>query len=195
MYYVRGILNFKKLMFMDVFLCKLCGSASYVEIVAYAPGKVLMTGGYLILERPNVGLVLSTNARFYAIVKPFYDQFKPDSWAWSITAVDQCEWSDIHTPPSAVDQCEWSDIHTPPSNTLKSLSDKGETALLFQLDSHWFSPSVCEFGKGWSALSVAETKYDNIDLSSEFHDYDPADSCAVSVMQPTYSFQEVEGSS
>lgn len=50
--------------------------------VASAPGKVLMTGGYLILERPNAGLVLSTNARFYAIVKPLYDDIKPDSWAW-----------------------------------------------------------------------------------------------------------------
>ena len=50
--------------------------------VASAPGKVLMTGGYLILERPNGGIVLSTNARFYAIVKPLYEETKPDSWAW-----------------------------------------------------------------------------------------------------------------
>jgi phosphomevalonate kinase len=45
-----------------------------MEVVASAPGKVLMTGGYLILERPNAGIVLSTNARFYAIVKPLSDQ-------------------------------------------------------------------------------------------------------------------------
>lgn len=50
--------------------------------VASAPGKVLMTGGYLILERPNAGVVLSTNARFYAIVKPIYEDVKPESWAW-----------------------------------------------------------------------------------------------------------------
>ncbi|KAJ4842573.1 hypothetical protein Tsubulata_038310 [Turnera subulata] len=55
--------------------------------VASAPGKVLMTGGYLILERPNPGIVLSTNARFYAIIKPLYDQIKPDSWAWAWTDV------------------------------------------------------------------------------------------------------------
>ncbi|KAM7490990.1 hypothetical protein LguiA_033911 [Lonicera macranthoides] len=41
-----------------------------------------MTGGYLILERPNAGIVLSTNARFYAIVKPLNDELKPDCWAW-----------------------------------------------------------------------------------------------------------------
>jgi hypothetical protein len=41
-----------------------------------------MTGGYLVLERPNAGLVLSTNARFYAIVKPVYPETKPDSWSW-----------------------------------------------------------------------------------------------------------------
>lgn len=53
-----------------------------MEVVVSAPGKVLMTGGYLVLERPNAGLVLSTNARFYAIVKPFHDDVKPGSWAW-----------------------------------------------------------------------------------------------------------------
>lgn len=52
-------------------------------VVASAPGKVLMTGGYLILERPNAGLVLSTNARFYAIVKPIYQDLPPDSWSWN----------------------------------------------------------------------------------------------------------------
>lgn len=56
-------------------------------VVASAPGKVLMTGGYLILERPNAGLVLSTNARFYAIVKPIHHQIKSDSWAWAWTDV------------------------------------------------------------------------------------------------------------
>ena len=56
--------------------------------VASAPGKVLMTGGYLILERPNAGLVLSTNARFFAIVKPLYDEIKPDSWAWVSNSCD-----------------------------------------------------------------------------------------------------------
>nr|WNX96116.1 Phosphomevalonate kinase2 [Ayapana triplinervis] len=56
-----------------------------MAVIASAPGKVLITGGYLILERPNAGIVLSTNARFYAIVKPLYDELRPDSWAWSWT--------------------------------------------------------------------------------------------------------------
>ncbi|XP_062146548.1 phosphomevalonate kinase, peroxisomal [Alnus glutinosa] len=58
-----------------------------MAVVASAPGKVLMTGGYLILERPNPGLVLSTNARFFAIVKPLHEEIKPDNWAWA--------WSDV----------------------------------------------------------------------------------------------------
>lgn len=41
-----------------------------------------MTGGYLVLERPNAGIVLSTNARFYAIVKPLHEEIIPESWAW-----------------------------------------------------------------------------------------------------------------
>ncbi|CAK9146622.1 unnamed protein product [Ilex paraguariensis] len=53
-----------------------------MAVVASAPGKVLMTGGYLVLERPNAGIVLSTNARFYAIVKPLYEEVNPESWAW-----------------------------------------------------------------------------------------------------------------
>nr|CAD1845146.1 unnamed protein product [Ananas comosus var. bracteatus] len=58
-----------------------------MEVVASAPGKVLITGGYLVLERPNAGIVLSTNARFYAIVKPIYYEVKPESWAWAWTDV------------------------------------------------------------------------------------------------------------
>ncbi|XP_042488317.1 phosphomevalonate kinase, peroxisomal-like isoform X2 [Macadamia integrifolia] len=54
-----------------------------MTVVASAPGKVLMTGGYLILERPNAGLVLSTNARFYAIVKPIYEAVSPHRWTWA----------------------------------------------------------------------------------------------------------------
>jgi hypothetical protein len=46
-----------------------------------------MTGGYLVLEKPNAGLVLSTNARFYAIVKPINEEVKPESWAWKWTDV------------------------------------------------------------------------------------------------------------
>jgi len=30
-----------------------------------SPGKVLISGGYLVLERPNVGLVVAASARFH----------------------------------------------------------------------------------------------------------------------------------
>ncbi|PWA41879.1 phosphomevalonate kinase [Artemisia annua] len=58
-----------------------------MAVVASAPGKVLMAGGYLVLERPNAGIVLSTNARFYAILKPLYDPLESDSLA--------VEWMDL----------------------------------------------------------------------------------------------------
>ncbi|CAA6669610.1 unnamed protein product [Spirodela intermedia] len=58
-----------------------------MAVVASAPGKVLITGGYLILEKPNAGIVLSTNARFYAIVRPLCEEIKPESWAWAWTDV------------------------------------------------------------------------------------------------------------
>jgi phosphomevalonate kinase len=67
-----------------------------MAVVASAPGKVLMTGGYLVLEKPNAGLVLSTNARFYAIVKPINEEVKPESWAWvCILFSFMCYWEVI----------------------------------------------------------------------------------------------------
>jgi len=38
-------------------------------ICCSCPGKVLMTGGYLVLEHPNPGLVLTISARFYTKVE------------------------------------------------------------------------------------------------------------------------------
>lgn len=38
--------------------------------VASAPGKVLLTGGYLVLEQAYTGLVIGTSARFYTVIKP-----------------------------------------------------------------------------------------------------------------------------
>lgn len=37
-----------------------------------APGKVLLAGGYLVLESPNVGLVIAANKRFYCTVEKWH---------------------------------------------------------------------------------------------------------------------------
>jgi phosphomevalonate kinase len=37
--------------------------------IVSAPGKVLITGGYLILESTYSGLVIATDSRFYTIVR------------------------------------------------------------------------------------------------------------------------------
>lgn len=42
-------------------------SSLYCSSVS-APGKALIAGGYLVLEEPNVGIVVSCTARFYATV-------------------------------------------------------------------------------------------------------------------------------
>ena len=39
------------------------------EFVCSAPGKVLLAGGFLILERPHAGTVLALDARFYSAVR------------------------------------------------------------------------------------------------------------------------------
>lgn len=38
--------------------------------VVSAPGKVLLAGGYLILDPKYSGIVVSTSSRFYAVVSP-----------------------------------------------------------------------------------------------------------------------------
>lgn len=40
----------------------------YLQRTVSAPGKVLVAGGYLVLDRPNVGVVLAATARFFSSV-------------------------------------------------------------------------------------------------------------------------------
>jgi phosphomevalonate kinase len=37
--------------------------------IASAPGKVLVTGGYLVLDQQYTGLVIGTSARFYTVIR------------------------------------------------------------------------------------------------------------------------------
>ncbi|KAF9433014.1 phosphomevalonate kinase [Entomortierella beljakovae] len=41
-----------------------------INRIISAPGKVLVAGGYLVLERAFSGLVLATDARFYTLIRP-----------------------------------------------------------------------------------------------------------------------------
>jgi phosphomevalonate kinase len=40
-----------------------------VTTVVSAPGKVLLAGGYLVLDRKYTGLVVATSSRFYTVVR------------------------------------------------------------------------------------------------------------------------------
>ena len=44
-------------------------SSSSSSVTVSAPGKMLLAGGYLVLERPNVGLVVAADRRFYTTVQ------------------------------------------------------------------------------------------------------------------------------
>lgn len=39
------------------------------QVRTSAPGKVLLVGGYLVLERPNIAFVVTTSSRFTANLK------------------------------------------------------------------------------------------------------------------------------
>ena len=41
-----------------------------MAIVVSAPGKVLLAGGYLVLDPKYSGVVVSTSSRFYSIIRP-----------------------------------------------------------------------------------------------------------------------------
>ena len=49
-------------------------------VTVSSPGKVLLTGAYLVLERPNAGLVISTSARFFASTKEASEQIDEDQF-------------------------------------------------------------------------------------------------------------------
>ncbi|KAH9466081.1 hypothetical protein MJO29_007763 [Puccinia striiformis f. sp. tritici] len=40
------------------------------ETVVSCPGKVLIAGGYLVLDRAHTGIVVGTSSRFYTVIKP-----------------------------------------------------------------------------------------------------------------------------
>ena len=52
-----------------------------------APGKVLVAGGYLVLEHPNLGISVSTSSRFYTTVKPELLNDKIPSYPCCLTIV------------------------------------------------------------------------------------------------------------
>ncbi|KAJ2962146.1 hypothetical protein NQZ79_g2610 [Umbelopsis isabellina] len=68
--------------------------------VVSAPGKVLVTGGYLVLDPSYHGLVIGTNARFYTIIQPQTDksqrncitvespQFEESSWTYTVNIAE-----------------------------------------------------------------------------------------------------------
>ncbi|KAI8644857.1 ribosomal protein S5 domain 2-type protein [Parasitella parasitica] len=80
--------------------------------IASAPGKVLLTGGYLVLEQAYTGLVIGTSARFYTVIKPEYTgaagtltvhspQFEEATWQYKTTGhSDKLEFKAITTESS-----------------------------------------------------------------------------------------------
>ena len=41
-------------------------------VTVSAPGKVLIAGGYLVLEQPNVGVTIGATSRFYSSIRSTY---------------------------------------------------------------------------------------------------------------------------
>jgi len=63
-------------------------------VVLSAPGKVLIAGGYLVLDPAYSGIVVSTSSRFYTAIQPSPDpgvvrvqspQFLEATWLFSVS--------------------------------------------------------------------------------------------------------------
>jgi phosphomevalonate kinase len=74
-------------------------STTTTETIVSAPGKVLLAGGYLVLDRQYTGLVVATSSRFFCAVRDGGDagrvsvragQFPADAsvWSYDVTAED-----------------------------------------------------------------------------------------------------------
>lgn len=66
-------------------------TANHTTVVS-APGKVLLAGGYLVLDQAYHGLVVGTTSRFYTVIQPGKEntihvkspQFESDAtWTWT----------------------------------------------------------------------------------------------------------------
>lgn len=77
-------------------------------IIASAPGKVLLAGGYLVLEQAFTGLVVGTTARFYTVIRPQTDakagtitvhspQFESATWKYQAnTKTDKLQFDSVY---------------------------------------------------------------------------------------------------
>lgn len=69
------------------------GSSKEKAVVASAPGKVLLAGGYLVLDRKYNGLVFGLSARIHVVVQKNEEdlvvvkspQFKEAEWRYKVT--------------------------------------------------------------------------------------------------------------
>lgn len=61
--------------------------------IASAPGKVLLAGGYLVLEQAFTGLVVGTSARFYTVIRPSLQVKTPGTITVLSPQFEQASWT------------------------------------------------------------------------------------------------------
>jgi phosphomevalonate kinase len=79
------------------------------SLVISAPGKVLLAGGYLVLDPAYSGVVVSTSSRFYTVITPGNNnrilvrspQFINATWSytWSISSPSSLVVSQVERYP------------------------------------------------------------------------------------------------
>ncbi|THH31780.1 hypothetical protein EUX98_g2380 [Antrodiella citrinella] len=117
--------------------------------VVSSPGKVLMAGGYLVLDPAYSGVVVSTSSRFYAVVQPGASghgvpvrpiqisvrspQFVSASWVYDLAVSDSAVRVDQHDPSGAKNKF----VHLALDRTLAlALEVKGATSLQHTLSNN-----------------------------------------------------------
>lgn len=60
--------SFFSLLLLLLFLILITSTTIIIYSTVSAPGKILVAGGYLVLEKPNIGVTISATARFYTTI-------------------------------------------------------------------------------------------------------------------------------
>lgn len=149
------------------------GSSKEKVVVASAPGKVLLAGGYLVLDRRYTGLVFGLSARIHVVVQRNEEdlvvvrspQFKEAEWRYKVTDLKNGAAFDV----KQMEDRYVYNIHTvlPENSTIKIML-KRSTAISCEIViascatcSTFTSVSTCPFPLHYLHIKIALETYNS----------------------------------
>ncbi|MFQ6009862.1 MAG: hypothetical protein ACE5J7_01950 [Candidatus Aenigmatarchaeota archaeon] len=141
------------------------------EVIASAPGKMLLLGSYAVLEKPNVGYVVSLNKRVYARVSESENRFEFEFPDFKIRTTADFEGQELVYEPGSERATDFTDTATKLS--LRYISEKGYKLRHFKLTTHNNPAFTYQWGKSKSGLgSSSAVTVATIAAILAFHGFD-----------------------